>query len=72
MTGVWCCTEKTRCRWQGVRLHQGLAWGTVPPLADTWRQYHDRNCCGVLVQLIAPDRSPTTALEWMVEHDQKI
>ena len=51
---VWCCAKKARCKWQGFALHQGLAWGTVPPPSNTWRQWHDRECGGELVQLLAP------------------
>lgn len=52
--GVWCCTEKSQCQWQGFALHQGLAWGTTNGPTREWRDLHDVNCRGRLIQLIPP------------------
>lgn len=48
---VWCCTEKSKCKWQAFALHQGLAWGEVPGKDNPWRQFHDVECPGKLVNL---------------------
>lgn len=56
--GVWCCEHKTRCKWQGFALHQGLAWGKVPEKFEgyrDWRSVHDEECGGELIQLIPPN-----------------
>ena len=49
---VWCCERKSQCKWQGFALHQGLGWGTIPPVTDEWRKWHDRECGGRLLQLV--------------------
>ena len=51
-SGVWCCTEKSNCQWQGFALHQGLAWGTVTGPTTEWLDRHSQNCRGRLIQLI--------------------
>lgn len=51
---VWCCERKERCRWQGFALNQGLGWGTVRK-SGAWREWHDRECGGRLIQLTGPD-----------------
>lgn len=57
--GVWCCERMAQCNWQGFALHQGLAWGTVPPkheaITNDWRTWHDRECGGRLIQLLPPN-----------------
>ena len=53
--GVWCCTEKAKCQWQGFVLHQGLAWGTVAGPTGEWKDRHNTNCRGRLIQLIPPN-----------------
>lgn len=51
--GVWCCTERHKCKWQCFALHKGLAWGMIPPPSNPWRQRHDDGRCpGTLVQLL--------------------
>ena len=54
-SGVWCCTEKSQCKWQGFALHQGLAWGTANGTPPAWRDRHNANCRGRLIQLILPN-----------------
>lgn len=54
--GIWYCTERTRCQWQGYALNQGLGWGS-PPSNDgpnSYRAWHDRQCPGQLIQLLPP------------------
>lgn len=46
---VWCCEHKSKCKWQGFALHQGLAWGEVPKGTE-WRKWHDQQCGGGLIQ----------------------
>lgn len=58
-SGVWCCSEKSQCQWQGFALHQGIAWGTIGAALDEWRKRHDENCRGRLIQLIPPSVGPT-------------
>ena len=48
---VWCCEKKSKCKWQGFALYQGLAWGKVPENTE-WRKWHDRECGGRLIQLL--------------------
>ena len=45
------CEKMDKCQWQGFALHQGLGWGEVPSPHDTWREYHDRECGGKLIQM---------------------
>ncbi len=52
MNNVWCCEKKYECKWQGFALHQGLAWGKIPPKTNMWRLWHDRECGGRLIQLL--------------------
>ena len=52
--GVFCCSLKSQCKWQGVVLRHGLAWGVVPLESNAWRRCHDANCEGVLYQLSLP------------------
>jgi len=54
-SGVWCCSEKSKCQWQGFALYQGLAWGTTEGPTSEWREMHDQNCRGELVQLVPPN-----------------
>lgn len=49
---VWCCERQHNCKWQGFVLHRGLAWGTVPGETNLWRQRHDLECGGKLIQLV--------------------
>ncbi len=49
--GVWCCENKSKCKWQGFVLNHGIAWGVVPVYGE-WKEYHDRHCGGRLIQLI--------------------
>lgn len=51
MPGVWCCEHRAECKWQGFALHQGLSWGIIPEHSQ-WREWHDRECGGRLIQLI--------------------
>lgn len=51
---AWCCEKRSKCNWQGFALHQGLAWGSIPPATDPWRQWHDRECGGKLIRLRRP------------------
>jgi hypothetical protein len=53
--GVWCCTEKSQCQWQGFALHQGLAWGTTNGPTTEWKDRHNASCRGRLIQLIPPN-----------------
>jgi len=58
--GVWCCENKSACKWQGYALHQGLGWGTIPPETNEWRMWHNRECGGKLIQLVPPQREEVT------------
>jgi len=51
MPGVWCCEHRAKCKWQGFALHQGLSWGAIPEHGQ-WREWHNRECGGRLIQLI--------------------
>lgn len=53
--GVWCCDQQHKCKWQGFALHQGLSWGTIPDESNVWRQWHDRECGGKLIQIVEPE-----------------
>lgn len=65
-SGVWCCEREHQCKWQCFALHRGLAWGTIPNEHNVWRQWHDRECGGQLIQLLEPfDTSSPTAREDM-------
>ena len=55
LRGVWCCERRYQCKWQGFALHAGLAWGEIPSENNAWRQWHDRECGGQLIQLIQPN-----------------
>ena len=48
----WYCEKKWNCKWQGFALHHGIAWGIIPPKTNIWRQWHEQNCGGKLIQLI--------------------
>ena len=52
--GVWCCERGHECRCHGFSLHQGLAWGTIPPESHHWRKWHAAECGGNLIQLVEP------------------
>jgi len=52
--GVWCCEKQHKCTWQGFALYHGLAWGTVPNEFNVWKQRHDTECGGKLIQLVEP------------------
>ena len=52
--GIFCCSRKYQCTWQGFALHQGLGWGVIPHESNPWRQWHDRKCSGKLIQLVEP------------------
>jgi hypothetical protein len=56
-SGVWCCEHKSRCKWQGFALNHGIGWGVVPKNtgAYSWREAHDRECGGRLIQLVPPN-----------------
>lgn len=54
--GVWCCERMAFCRWQGYELSFGLAWGRVEDCSPTWREWHDRECGGKLIQLVEQNR----------------
>jgi len=53
-SGVYCCEKRENCQWQGIVLHLGLAWGTVPTNTG-WREWHDHMCGGKLIQLVLPE-----------------
>ena len=54
--GVWCCEHRFNCNWQGINLHQGLGWGTIPPEHSVFRKWHDKECGGKLIQLVEPSK----------------
>lgn len=54
--GVWCCSERSKCKWQAFALHKGLAWGVVPEKYEVWRATHDKECGGKLIQLLPPSK----------------
>jgi len=51
--GAWCCIYKEKCKWQAFALHRGLGWGEIPPPTNAWREWHDKECGGALLQLLA-------------------
>ncbi len=51
------CERKHLCRWQCFALHQGLGWGPIPPSTNPWRVWHDKECGGRLLRLIAEPRA---------------
>lgn len=53
--GVWCCEKHSQCKWQGFALHRGLAWGTIADSLPEWRERHERECGGKLIQLLEPN-----------------
>jgi hypothetical protein len=48
---IWYCTRKHKCKWQAFAMCQGLAWGVIPDKSNKWRQWHDRECDGKLIQV---------------------
>lgn len=62
-SGVWCCTEKSKCQWQGFALNQGLAWGTTDGPTTMWIERHKENCRGRLVQLVPPNAPASATAE---------
>ncbi len=50
--GVWCCEHKSKCKWQGFALHKGLAWGSPELSLPEWREWHEKQCGGNLIQLL--------------------
>lgn len=55
--GVWCCSERYKCKWQCFALNQGLGWGTIPGHTNLWRKWHDKQCRGELIQLSPPSNT---------------
>jgi hypothetical protein len=45
------CEHKHKCKWQGFALNSGLGWGVPPDTTDAWREWHDKQCGGKLIQL---------------------
>ena len=58
--GVWCCERGPQCRWPSDKLHNGLAWGTIPTDEQgnrpdlQWHVVHGEICGGRLIQLLQP------------------
>ena len=55
--GIWGCRRGLKCKWKGLALSaNGIEIGTVRPPGNAWREEHDRQCGGELVQILQPKR----------------
>lgn len=61
-TGLFVCERKHKCKWQGFRMRDGLGFGVIPHQSDAWRNRHDSECRGRLIQLIEPNSK--SVCEW--------
>lgn len=45
------CEYQHKCKWQGFALYQGFSWGPIKSALSGWRERHDANCGGRLIEL---------------------
>jgi hypothetical protein len=55
---IYTCTEGFNCKWQGFGMLRGVGAGLIANTTPEWRERHEQQCPGQLIQVTPNDAMP--------------